>query len=252
MKITIERSGKKGPKQVVFNYKSPTQDNSPTALDILLQAQESEIFDLAYRYGCRNGLCGVCTVMLNNRPKLACRCKVKSGDVLSPLQGLPVIKDLVVKRNEVNQQLLGKLPTIEVKTLHADDKNKAMHSLNRCIECYACLPSCTTHRKNLTFAPYQYGNPYSFLRIQQIMVDANAQEKDKQQALALAESLGIQDYDEKKVPPCGVGINLKNEVILPLKQASVAAQAVNQKTNHSIHQTVNQPISHTINTQGDT
>ena len=36
-------------------------------LDVLLQAQESEIDDLSFRYGCRARNCGVCTVDVNGK-----------------------------------------------------------------------------------------------------------------------------------------------------------------------------------------
>ena len=80
-------------------YKKRTHDERPMALDVLLQAQEEQYDDLAFRYGCRARNCGVCTIDVNDRPKLACRARVREGDILSAIVTLPVIKDLVIDRS---------------------------------------------------------------------------------------------------------------------------------------------------------
>ena len=40
-------------------------------LDVLLQAQEKQIDDLSFRYGCRARNCGICIVDINGKPRLA-------------------------------------------------------------------------------------------------------------------------------------------------------------------------------------
>jgi len=221
MKITIERGKPEHKKDVVYQYEPHFNKERPMALDVLLQAQEREHPDLAYRYGCRNGLCGICTVDINGKPRLACRSKVKSGDQISALKTLPLLKDLVVKRDEVNRQLIGRLPMVKPVAAKQQQDHRPLQSLNRCIECYACLHRCPAHEKNPIQGPFKYGNPYSFLKIQRVLIDPSASANDKQRAINLARELGIEDYDAEKVPGCGLGINLKKEVILPLQQASV-------------------------------
>ena len=51
-------------------------------LDVLLQAQEDSIDDLSFRYGCRARNCGVCTIDVNGKPRLACRARVKENDLI--------------------------------------------------------------------------------------------------------------------------------------------------------------------------
>ncbi len=217
MKVIIERGNRAHTEQVEYDYRPRHEAERPMALDVLLQAQDSALPDLAYRYGCRNALCGVCTIDINGKPKLACRTKVRAGDRLGAMGSLPLIRDLVVKRDEVNRQLAGRLPPVRPTPPAADAG--ALHSLNRCIECYACLGGCPSHARNEGPGPYRHGNPYSFLRIQKVMVDPGATAADRAQAMALAQQLGIEDYDTHRVPGCGMGINLKKEVILPLQEA---------------------------------
>ncbi len=223
MKITIERGTRGRTERVEVEYRPRSETERPMALDVLLQAQASAVPDLAYRYGCRNAMCGVCTIDVNGKPKLACRTKLRDGDRLGAMASLPRLRDLVVRRDEVNRQLAGRLPPPRPALPGADAS--ALHSLNRCIECYACLSGCPSHARNDAQGPYRYGNPYTFLRIQKIMVDPAATAADRAQALALAQQLGIEDYDARRTPGCGMGINLKKEVILPLLQASRTPRA---------------------------
>lgn len=220
MKITIKRFDNGKEANVEYHYEAANPQEKTMALDVLLQAGDSELPDLAHRYGCRNGLCGACTADINGKSRLTCRTRIKDGDEIAPMASLPVVRDLVVRRDFINKQLQGRLPVVESSTEQPVVHSEAFHSLNRCIECYACLHNCRSHQKNPTQGPYRFGNPYSFLRIQKIMLDAGATIQQKQQAIVLARELGIDDYSLEKVPGCGIGINLKTEVIIPLQELS--------------------------------
>jgi len=220
VKVIIERCKRGVTAAVEYRCQPDDGRDRPTALDVLLQAQERALPDLAYRYGCRNAMCGVCTIEVNGKPRLACRTRVKDGDRLSALKTLPVIKDLVVRRDEVNRQLAGRLPAARAPRMASGAEAAALHSLNRCIECYACLSECPSHARNAPQGPYRFGNPYSFLRIRKVMIDPGATPEDRARALELARELGIAEYDATNVPGCGMGIHLTREVIVPLQEAA--------------------------------
>ena len=82
---------------VAYTYNKREEKEKPMALDVLMQAQSEVIPDLAFRYGCRARNCGVCTIDINDRPRVACRARVKDGDKLSAIATLPVLSDLVVR-----------------------------------------------------------------------------------------------------------------------------------------------------------
>ena len=145
IKINLKRNNEF--KLIEYKYKKRTHDERPMALDVLLQAQEEQYDDLAFRYGCRARNCGVCTIDVNSRPKLACRARVKEGDILSAIVTLPVIKDLVVKRDGITRQMKG-YNNIPKKNDLNEDAEKLYHNLTACIECYACLDGCPVHAKN--------------------------------------------------------------------------------------------------------
>ena len=208
---------------IKYKYKKRSYDERPMALDVLLQAQEEKYDDLAFRYGCRARNCGVCTIDINNRPKLACRARVKEGDIISAMATLPVIKDLVVKRDAITRQMKGYNNISHTNDLNKD-ADKTYHNLTACIECYACLDGCPVHAKNNIVdiqnnVAYKYGNPYSFLKIQRLLIDPLTPESEKDRLIDKAKSLGLdiyrREYKNLKIK-CGVGINLKGEVIKPL------------------------------------
>ena len=73
-------------------------------LDALAQINKKYDADIAYRYSCRAGQCGSCAIKVNGKAKLACKAEIMDNDVLEPLD-LPVIKDLIVDRTELNDKI---------------------------------------------------------------------------------------------------------------------------------------------------
>ena len=147
-------------------------------LDVLLQAQKESLDDLSFRYGCRARNCGVCTIDVNGKPRLACRARVKDGDIISPLSTLPVIKDLIVKRDNISRQLVGGFNDISNNNNLNVEAEKSYHNLTACIECYACLHNCPLHKLNDLKQSgkeesFRYGNPFSFLKLQREVSRSN-------------------------------------------------------------------------------
>jgi succinate dehydrogenase / fumarate reductase iron-sulfur subunit/fumarate reductase iron-sulfur subunit len=67
-------------------------------LDLLAEVSRQDP-SLYFRYSCRGGFCGTCTVLLDGRAVLACQTVVPEGPAtvhLAPLGGFPVVRDLVV------------------------------------------------------------------------------------------------------------------------------------------------------------
>lgn len=201
-----------------FSYRQD-EDKRPMALDVLLQAKSTTEPDLAFRYGCRNELCGVCTVEVNGEPRLACRSRVSEGDSIGALSTLPLLQDMVVERKKVNQQLIGipPLPESETDTSPSED----ISSLNRCIECYGCLSGCPMHKRNEhtnTKADngFAYGNPYTMLKLRSAMLAPGRPAEEKQNLLTKTIELGLDSCLNCDGCKCQVGIELVSEVIEPL------------------------------------
>ena len=226
VRIVTYRNGKRG--IVNYEYNMQSENEKPMALDVLVQAQDTTIPDLAFRYGCRARNCGVCTIDINNKPRVACRARVRDGDMLSPISTLPVLSDLVVRRDGISRQLRGLDNNSKKNELNVEAPD-SYHDLTACIECYACLHNCPMHEKNIKNNHkkeliekefYEYGNPFSLLKLQRLRLDPLTTEPGKEQALESAINLGLDTCIECPGCKCGVGINLKGLVIKPLLEAA--------------------------------
>ena len=226
VEIEIHRDGKTTVKD--YDYARRATDEKPMILDVLLQAQATKIPDLAFRYGCRARNCGVCTVDVNGRPRLACRARIREGDRISPINTLPPLADLVVRRDGVARQMRGRLTSVAQGNDLNKDPPDDYHRLTACIECYACLHGCPMHAKNFEEGAadpnptegYRYGNPFSLLKLQMLRIDPLSSEAGQEQALEQAKELGLHMCQDCKGCKCGVGIDLMGKVVRPMLLAA--------------------------------
>lgn len=194
---------------VVLRSEGPVElelpDEETTVLQGLLDAQD-QVPDLAFRWGCRNERCGTCTVEVNGRRRLGCRDPLRDGDVVGPLSGLPVVKDLVVDRRAVSRQL----PRVPVRPASGPAAG-AWASLGRCIDCLACVADCPLHLADR-------GSPVTFLKLQRAALEG------AEEAVPVAVELGLLDACAGcRGCRCSVGIRLVAEVIDPLLEAAGGA-----------------------------
>jgi succinate dehydrogenase/fumarate reductase iron-sulfur protein len=126
-----------------------------TILDVLVHIQRYHDRSLAFRYACRLGMCGTCTVMVNDVPRWACRTSVERLEVetirIAPLRFLPVIKDVLVdyepffaKSRAAQAYFVPGGERAEVAPIPpASRERRAIDPNLECITCGACYASCT-------------------------------------------------------------------------------------------------------------
>jgi succinate dehydrogenase/fumarate reductase iron-sulfur protein len=124
-------------------------------LDLIAAAARKDP-TLAFRYSCRSGFCGTCTVLLDGRPVLGCQTPVPAAPRvdLAPLGGFAVVRDLLVDPApfEVRWEAIG--PVIEPDAAVSSESlprplgpsmgaagTPAADSLD-CISCGACFAAC--------------------------------------------------------------------------------------------------------------
>ena len=110
MKVELVTYRKGQARSVIYEYVPREEGERPMVLDVLLQAQATKVPDLSFRYGCRNRTCGICTVDINGKPRIACRARARDGDKVSAVSTLPAVRDMVSRRDGIARQLRGKLP----------------------------------------------------------------------------------------------------------------------------------------------
>lgn len=122
-------------------------------LDALLAIQREQEPALGFRFSCRVGMCGTCTVRVDGRPVLACQTRI-TPDVtairLDPLAGLPVVRDLIVDTTpffdewaRVTPYLVPKPELTQPATIPAGTpEREIIDPALDCITCGACYAGC--------------------------------------------------------------------------------------------------------------
>ncbi len=135
-------------------YRVPRLDKM-TVLDALSYIQRVHDRSLAFRYACRLGMCGTCTVMVNDIPRWTCRTSIERLRVdtlrLAPLRHLPVIKDLWVDFTPFMDKYREAMPYFvpaddadEVARISPQSRERQRIDPHlECITCGACYASCT-------------------------------------------------------------------------------------------------------------
>ena len=114
--------------------------------------------DLSSDFVCRAGICGACGMIINGKPRLACKTltsEFKDGKIeLLPLPTFKLIKDLSVDTGSwmkemsirVNSWIEAKEKTDITKLEKRVEPRVAdeVFELDRCIECGLCVASCST------------------------------------------------------------------------------------------------------------
>ncbi|MBI5458228.1 fumarate reductase (CoM/CoB) subunit TfrB [Methanobacterium sp.] len=130
-------------------------------LDALNYINQHHQANIAYRCSCRAGQCGSCAVKVNGEMALACKREIRDGDVIEPIN-LPVIKDLVVDRSEMDSKvkemglfLDDECGISECPAILDPEELTNTKKLRSCIDCYSCLSACPVLTVNDEFAgPY--------------------------------------------------------------------------------------------------
>ena len=158
LKFNIFRFNPKIDKKAVFDTYIIEETDSMTLFIALNKIRETIASDLSYDFVCRAGICGSCGMMVNGKPKLACKTltnSYKDGEItLAPMPTFEIIKDLSVNTGKwmegMNKKVESWVHTNELtdisrleKAIPQDTANEVFE-LDRCIECGICLASCGT------------------------------------------------------------------------------------------------------------
>jgi fumarate reductase (CoM/CoB) subunit B len=130
-------------------------------LDALNYINQHYPANIAYRCSCRAGQCGSCALKVNGEVALACKEEIQDGDIIEPLN-LPVIKDLVVDRTEIEDKvkemslfLEDECEIAECPAILDPQDLKDSKKLRSCIDCYSCLSACPVLQVSKEFSgPY--------------------------------------------------------------------------------------------------
>ncbi|MCZ6533621.1 MAG: succinate dehydrogenase iron-sulfur subunit [SAR324 cluster bacterium] len=127
-----------------------------SVLDAVAKIQSTQDASLAYRYSCRAGMCGTCSMRVNGKNRWTCRTSVdnlKSDTItLEPLPNYPVIRDLAVDMKPFFENYRKAIPQfIPAQPRRADfaripqdaPERQEINQHVECITCGNCFGACS-------------------------------------------------------------------------------------------------------------
>jgi succinate dehydrogenase iron-sulfur subunit len=165
----------------------PTNDEQPRWVEYTAEVEDSgRVLDalhyvkwyldgsLALRRSCAHGICGSDAMMINGHNRLACKILCRDLDEpisVEPIQGLPVIKDLVVDMEPffagyaaVKPWLINESPAPDRERLQSPEERERYDDTTKCILCAACTTSCPIFWSDETYiGPAAIVNAHRFI-----------------------------------------------------------------------------------------
>ena len=136
------------------NFASEYTINKSNLLQSLIEIKTKNDNSLAFRCGCKSGVCGSCAVRVNGVEKLACKTIINENDLIEPIKNSHIIKDLVV---DVSHEtfLIAKMG-LSIDTDNdinkvAQEDVKKIDLQSNCILCNICYSSCPVYELNKEF-----------------------------------------------------------------------------------------------------
>lgn len=175
---------------------------------------------MSYLIGCKTGHCGLCSMMINGKPGLACMENLGPESELEALKGLPVVKDLVTDRETVFRSIGERIRKITnlcgFRPFALDGKIQAAPETfldkTNCVLCLCCLAVCPARKKS-EHALYL---PLEFLLLD-MMNFADMKDRDKgREALELTGLMECTDC-KKCQEACPRDIKIYDRIIKPMK-----------------------------------
>ena len=186
MKLKIKRFNQdKNPKIDIVEYEVKHDE---TILNSLIEIKTKQDASLAFRCGCKTGVCGSCSIKVNGVEKLACKTHLNENDLIEAINNSKVIKDLVVDLSheetflKKSKTYLSKLSNEEISS--KDEKLIDLQST--CILCQSCFSSCPVYEVNKEFL-----GPYTLTRALRYVDDKK--EEDKLNILNSIQENGVWD-----------------------------------------------------------
>ncbi len=135
-----------------------------SVLQALQQVKDDQDGSLAYRWSCRQAICGSCGMMVNGKPRLACETFVRDllpGPIqVEPLAHFPIARDLVVEADGFIEKLERVQPYLipkakrdisEGEHLQTPEQLEKYASYSACINCMLCYAACPQFGLNPDF-----------------------------------------------------------------------------------------------------
>ena len=146
-----------------FSYTGPREISVAALLEHLNARQElvneagQETSRISWDCSCLQGVCGACAMVINGTPALACETFLKDLPekelVLRPLSKFPIVRDLMVDRSSIHENLKRANVTIGEYDPKPGEDHRQQYESAKCLKCGLCLEVCP----NYTSGEHFYG-----------------------------------------------------------------------------------------------
>ena len=132
-----------------------------------LNKQGKKVTPVVWEQGCLEEVCGSCSMLINGFPRQACtalienylRATKKSVITLAPFSKFPLVRDLIVDRTAMFENLKQVHGWIDTEGSHeagfgpqiSQAKQEVMYALSTCMTCGCCLEGCPQVNKRSKF-----------------------------------------------------------------------------------------------------
>jgi len=208
VRVHIRRTDDNGKEAGFQTYEVPTEPKD-TVLRALQHIYRAVDPTLAFRYSCRFKNCGLCGVRVSGQSRLACLTRLKDEMTVEPLNNLPVIRDLVVDRQLLFDELRNlKLFPLDRGTVEKSQDDLPMYyKLASCLECLCCHSECAAAGDGTGFV-----GPFVMVKLAQLHFHPG----DGADRQTQARELGIERCLDCRGCSCPYGIDIPQDVIRPL------------------------------------
>lgn len=170
MKVRILRQCSPEDKQhwETFDYNGPEDASVAAVLDYINYNDDIETdagertTRIIWDCSCLQGICGACAMVINGRPALACETLLRDLNcdelVLRPLRKFPVIRDLMVDRSSIQENLRKSGMFIGEYSGSDSREHEQQYSVSKCLKCGLCLEVCPNYTDGKTFFGAAFAN----------------------------------------------------------------------------------------------
>ncbi|NGX63583.1 MAG: Fumarate reductase iron-sulfur subunit [Candidatus Anoxychlamydiales bacterium] len=158
-------------KQYFEEFELDYIENS-NVISSLLQIQKNptnikgeKVAPISFEMSCLEEICGACSMLINGYPRQACTALIKplieknKTIILAPLSKFNVIRDLVVDRSKMFDQLKKINAWIDVNDIDPEtfgvkippSVRDALYILSKCMSCGCCMEACPQYNDHSKF-----------------------------------------------------------------------------------------------------
>lgn len=168
IKVLRQQDEESTPYWETFGYDGPRDITVAALLDHLnynddiFTAEGKPTTRILWECSCMQGVCGACAMVINDTPALACETFLRDLDTdvvtLRPLRKFPVIRDLMVRRDVIHENLKRTSMHIDEYSPRDKEDHYVQYEAAKCLKCGLCLEVCPNYTNGNTFLGALFAN----------------------------------------------------------------------------------------------